>query len=55
MSALELDAEVGQRLIETLEQGANQIVGLERFAERPDGAGIRHVAREFETKEAHEG
>ncbi len=55
LSALEFDAQIGQRLIETLEQGVNQIVGLERFAERPDGAGVGHVAREFETEEAHEG
>lgn len=41
--------------MEPLEQGVHHIVGLEGFAERPDGTGIGHVAREFKTEETHEG
>ena len=43
LSAFEFNAQIGQCLVDALEQGDNKMVGLEQFAERPDGAGIRHI------------
>jgi len=55
LSAFEFDTEVGQRLIEILEQGFNQAVFLDGFAECPRGVRIGYVARQLKPEEAHEG
>ena len=55
LPAFEFDAKVGQRLVQAFKQRIGELVFLERFAERPYGAGIGYVSGKAKPQKAHEG
>ena len=54
LTAFELDAQFGQRLIQALEQCIGQLVLFESFAKGPHGASIGDVACKRYSQKSHE-